>query len=129
MRTFPFILTNELGLLGREICSNYRFYWMMLIRNRIARKQLIRRVPGFVSVGHVLVFLGFVATLLSVTLAIDWDRSQLQFFGHRLGWYFPHCPGFVFVANLTQGDYGPPRLRYFPLTKEHTTCNSHDIFI
>jgi hypothetical protein len=98
-------------------------------QNRIARKHLIRNVPGFVSVGHVLVLLGFVATVLSVTLAIDWDRSQLQFFGHRLGWYFPHCPGFASTANLIQGDYGTPRLCYFPITEEHTTCNSHVIFL
>jgi hypothetical protein len=70
------------------------------VQNRIARKHLMRKVPGFISVGHVLVFLGFAATLLSVTLAVNWDRSQLQFFGHRLGWYFPHCPDFAFVANL-----------------------------
>ena len=68
-------------------------------QNRIARKHLIRNVPGFVSVGHVLVFLGFAATLLSVTLAIDWDRSQPQPFGHRLGWYFPHFPVFAFPTN------------------------------
>jgi hypothetical protein len=54
--------------------------------NRVIRKLLIRNVAGFVSVGHVFVFLAFVATVLTVTLAIDWDRSQLQFLAHRLGW-------------------------------------------
>lgn len=84
---------------GSKQASNSKALGLPLAFTRIVRKVLVRGVPGFVSVGHVLVFLAFTATVLSVTLGIDWDRSQLQFFGHRLGWVT--AANLVFVIFLS----------------------------
>jgi hypothetical protein len=52
---------------------------------RLARSFLIRKVPGFTSTGHCLIFVGYFATCISIAFVnIDW--STLNNWAKRLGW-------------------------------------------
>ncbi|CZR52291.1 related to ferric-chelate reductase [Phialocephala subalpina] len=59
---------------------------------RLSRQLLTRKVPGFPSAGHNLVFLGYIVTNLCITFTeIDW--TNLVGLSKRLGW--------VTVSNLS----------------------------
>jgi hypothetical protein len=53
--------------------------------NRSSRRILIQKVPGFISAGHALVFLGYFATCLSISF-VNLDWMTLNDLAKRLGW-------------------------------------------
>jgi hypothetical protein len=53
--------------------------------NRSSRRILIQKVPGFISAGHALVFLGYLATCLSISF-VNLDWMTLNNLAKRLGW-------------------------------------------
>lgn len=52
---------------------------------RSSRRILIQKVPGFISAGHALVFLGYLATCLSISF-VNLDWMTLNNLAKRLGW-------------------------------------------
>lgn len=62
-----------------------RRYKILIHKYRRARRIFLLRVPGFTSVGHTLLFVGYVATCLAISFVnIDW--SSLVNWSKRLGW-------------------------------------------
>ncbi|KAE8453286.1 hypothetical protein EG329_011353 [Mollisiaceae sp. DMI_Dod_QoI] len=70
---------------GLKSSRTIRVLKLPVVFARFARRFLIRKLPGFVSAGHGLVFLGYIVTNVCITfLRIDW--TTLTGFAKRLGW-------------------------------------------
>jgi hypothetical protein len=70
-----FVLGKFLLIIQDELLTGYRK----------ARSVVIRKLSGFTSVGHFIVFVGFIAMNIGLsTFSIDW--SNLTAISKRTGW-------------------------------------------
>ncbi|KAL3417212.1 ferric reductase like transmembrane component [Phlyctema vagabunda] len=75
---------------SRKVVNN-KLLKVPLAITRVSRSLLLRKVPIFTSLGHALLFMGYIGTCLAVAFTnIDW--STLIGFSKRLGW--------VTIANV-----------------------------